>query len=159
MSPLKLVVLKKQLEEFLKKQFMRPNVSPCRAPISLMKKKDGNRLEFEDVPKIAFRIHYGYYEYLVMPFGVTNAPGNILIYFKTREEHVEHLRFVLQVLKDKQLYAKMSKCDLWLEEVSFLGHVISQGALSLTRFIYKGQVFVWDSKCENSFLELKRRLT
>jgi len=102
----------------------------------------------EDMQKTAFRTHYEHYEYTVMPFGVTNAYGvfieymnrifhtyldrfvvvfidDILIYSKSEEEHAEHLRIVLQVLKEKKLYAKLSKCELWLEEVSFLGHIIS----------------------------------
>jgi len=97
---------------------------------------------------MAFRTRYGHYEYTVMSFGVTNAPGvfmeymnrtfhdyfdrfvvvfinDILIYSKTEEEHAEHLKIVLQVLKEKKLYAKLSKCEFWLNEVSFLGHVIS----------------------------------
>ena len=83
-----------------------------------------------------------------MPFGVTNAPvvfmdymnrifrqflnkfvvvfiEDILIYFKTQEEHAEHLRLVLGVLREKQLYAKLSKCEFWMDEVQFLDHVIS----------------------------------
>jgi len=82
-----------------------------------------------------------------MPFGVTNAPGvfmeymnkifhayldrfvvvfidDILIYYKDEEEHAEHLKIVLQVLKEKKMYAKLSKCEFWLSEVSFLGHII-----------------------------------
>jgi len=101
----------------------------------------------EDISKTAFRTRYGHYEYSVMPFGVTNVPGvfmecmnrifhpyldqfvvvfidDILVYSKSEEEHVEHLRIVLQVLKEKQLFAKLSKCEFWLREVSFLGHVI-----------------------------------
>ncbi|RDX89035.1 hypothetical protein CR513_29289, partial [Mucuna pruriens] len=91
-------------------------------------------IKSEDILKIAFRTCYGHYEYMVMSFGVTNAPSvfmgymnkifnpylnsfivvfidDILVYSKTREEHAKHLRVVLQVLKDKQLYAKMLKCD------------------------------------------------
>ena len=110
------------------------------------------RVRAEDILKTAFRTCYGHYEYLVMPFGVTNAPGvfmdymnrifhpyldsfvvvfidNILVYSKTKEEHEEHLRIVLQTLQDRKLYAKLSKCEFWLEEVSFLGHVISKGGI------------------------------
>jgi len=84
-----------------------------------------------------------------MPFGVTNAPGvfmeymnrifhpyldqfvvvfidDILVYSKLEEEHVEHLRIVLRVLKETRLFAKFLKCEFWLREVSFLGHVISK---------------------------------
>lgn len=54
---------------------------------------------------------------------------NILIYLKSDKEHVEHLRVVLQTWKENQLHAKFSKCELWLREVSFLGHVISCGGI------------------------------
>ena len=104
--------------------------------------------------KTAFRTRYGHYEYKVMPFGVTNAPGvfmeymnrifheyldqfvvvfidDILIYSKTEAEHAEHLKIVLQVLKEKKLYAKLSKCEFWLNEVSFLGHIISGNGIAV----------------------------
>jgi len=112
------------------------------------------RVKSEDIPKTAFRTRYGHYEYLVMPFGVTNAPGvfmdymnrifhpyldsfvvvfidDILIYSKTKEEHERHLKIALQTLKDNKLYAKLSKCEFWLEEVSFLGHVISRNGIAV----------------------------
>ena len=275
MSAFELAELKSQLEDLLKKKFVRPSVSPWGAPVLLVKKKDGSMILFidyrqlnkvtienryplpriddlmdrlvgahmfskidlrsgyhqirvkeEDVQKNSFRTRYGYYEYLVMPFGVTNAPGvfmeymnrifhpyldrfvvvfidDILVYSKSEEEHAEHLRIVLEVLKEKKLYAKLSKCEFWLSEVSFLGHVISgdgiavdpskvdavlrwetpksvteirsflglagyyrrfiEGfsklALPLTKLTCKGAAFVWDVKCEESFVELKKRLT
>ena len=98
--------------------------------------------------KTTFRMRYGHYEFLVMPFGLTNAPAafmdlmnrvfrpyldrfvivfidDILVYSKSSLEHEEHLRIVLSTLRDKQLYAKFSKCEFWLDRVIFLGHVIS----------------------------------
>ncbi|XP_071900995.1 uncharacterized protein [Coffea arabica] len=107
-----------------------------------------------DVPKTAFNSRYGHYEFTVMPFGLTNAPAaftdlmhrifkpyldrfvvvfidDILVYSKTREEHEQHLKEVLQTLREHQLYAKFSKCEFWLEKVSFLGHVISKEGIAV----------------------------
>ena len=106
------------------------------------------RIREEDIPRTAFRTRYGHYEFVVMPFGLTNAPAvfmdlmhrcfqqyldkfvvvfidDILIYSPNREVHEEHLRIVLSILRENQLYAKLSKCDFWLKEVAFLGHVIN----------------------------------
>nr|AAL78107.1 Putative polyprotein [Oryza sativa]AAM47295.1 Putative polyprotein [Oryza sativa Japonica Group]AAP52470.1 retrotransposon protein, putative, Ty3-gypsy subclass [Oryza sativa Japonica Group] len=106
------------------------------------------RIREEDIPKTAFTTRYGLYECTVMSFGLTNAPAffmnlmnkvfmefldkfvvvfidDILIYSKSEEEHEQHLRLVLEKLKEHQLYAKFSKCDFWLTEVKFLGHVIT----------------------------------
>ncbi|GJU64090.1 putative reverse transcriptase domain-containing protein [Tanacetum coccineum] len=71
----------------------------------------------EDIPKTAFRTRYGHYEFQVMPFGLTNAPAS-------EEEHAEHLKLILELLKKEELYAKFSKCEFWLSKVQFLGHVI-----------------------------------
>ena len=110
------------------------------------------RIRDSDIPKTAFRTRYGHYEFLVMPFGLTNAPAvfmdlmnrifrpyldrfvvvfidDILVYSRDEIEHAEHLRLVLQVLRDKKLYAKFSKCEFWLREVSFLGHVVSASGI------------------------------
>ena len=101
-----------------------------------------------DVSKTAFRTRYGHYEFLVMPFRLTNALAafmdlmnrvfslyldkfvivfidDILVYSGSPEEHAEHLRTVLQILRERQLYAEFSKCKFWLDRVAFLGHVIS----------------------------------
>ncbi|KAL0544372.1 hypothetical protein IC582_019486 [Cucumis melo] len=110
------------------------------------------RIKDGDVPKTAFRSRYGHYEFIVMSFGLTNAPAvfmdlmnrvfrefldtfvivfidDILIYSKTEAEHEEHLRIVLQTLRDNKLYAKFSKCEFWLKQVSFLGHVVSKAGV------------------------------
>ena len=95
------------------------------------------RVKDVDVPKTAFRTRYGHYKFLVMPFGLTNAPtsfmdqfviafiDDILVYSKDAQEHEQHLRIALQILREKQLFAKLRKCDFWLKEASFLGHIVS----------------------------------
>ena len=100
------------------------------------------------VPKTAFRTRYDHYEFLVMPFRLTNASttfmdlmnrvfrpyvdrfvvvfiDDTLVYSKDAQEHEQHLRIVLEILREKRLYSKLRKCDFWLKEVSFLGHIVS----------------------------------
>jgi hypothetical protein len=107
-----------------------------------------------DILKTTFRTWYGLYEYSVMSFGLTNVPSyfmylmnkvfmeyldkfvvvfidDILIFSKMEEEHEKHLRLVLEKLRSNKLYAKFSKCKFWLTEVAFLGHVISDGGVSV----------------------------
>ena len=184
------------------------------------------RVKSDDIQKTAFRSRYGHYEYVVMPFGVTNAPtmfmdymnrifrpfldkfvvvfiDDILVYSRSHEEHTEHLRTILGILREKQLYAKLSKCEFWMTTVQFLGHTISAQGISvdpskvevvlkwecpklvteirsfvglagyykrfiegfskivspLTQLTRKDQPFAWTDRCEESFLELKQKLT
>ena len=106
------------------------------------------RVKEVNVPKTAFRTRYGHYEFLVKQFGLTNVPttfidlinrvfrpyvdqfvvvfiDDILVYSKDAKEHEQRLKIVLQTLREKKLYAKLNKCDFWLKEVSFLGHIVS----------------------------------
>ena len=106
------------------------------------------RVRETDIPKTAFRMRYRHFEFTVMPFGLTNTPAafmdlmqrvfqpyldqfvvvfvdDILIYSQSEWEHEYHLRIVLQLLRDHQLYAKFNKCEFWLTDVKFLGHVVS----------------------------------
>jgi hypothetical protein len=108
----------------------------------------------KDIPKTTFVTRYGQYEFTVVSFGLTNAPSyimnmmnkvfmdeldkfvvvfidDILIYSSTAEEHEQHLRVVLEKLRQNQLYAKFSKCDFWLEEVSFLSHVLTAEGVAI----------------------------
>ncbi|XP_073061749.1 uncharacterized protein [Primulina eburnea] len=184
------------------------------------------KVKEDDIPKTAFRTMYGHYEFLVMSFGLTNAPSvfmdlmnrvfksyldsfvivfidDILVYSKTRELHREHLRTVLQQLRDNQLYAKLKKCEFWLDQVTFLGHIVckdgitvdptkiesvkkwpipmtvaevrsflglagyyhrfiadfSKIALPLTTLTRKTVKFEWTNEFQQSFQELKDKLT
>ena len=198
LAPAEMQELSSQLNELLKKGFIRPSFSPWGAPVLFVKKKDGSfrmcidyrelnkltiknryplpriddlfdqlqganyfskidlrsgyhqlRVLEEDVPKTAFRTRYGHYEFVVMPFGLTNAPAvfmdlmnrvcrpyldqfvivfidDILIYSRSKEEHGQHLRKILETLRTEKLYAKFSKCEFWIRRVEFLGHVVSE---------------------------------
>jgi hypothetical protein len=106
------------------------------------------RIKETDVQKTAFVTRYGQYEFTVMPFGLTNAPAffmnlmnkvfmeeldkfivvfidDVLIYSKSREDHEHHLRIVLERLRAHQLYAKLNKCEFWLEKIAFLRHILT----------------------------------
>jgi hypothetical protein len=112
------------------------------------------KIRVEDIPKTAFTSRYGLYEFTVMSFGLTNAPAyfmylmnkvfmeyldkfvvvfidDILVFSRSEEEHEEHLRLVLQKLREHQLYAKCSKCAFWLKEVSFLERIITDGGIAV----------------------------
>ncbi|WMV23603.1 hypothetical protein MTR67_016988 [Solanum verrucosum] len=171
LAPAELRELKAQIQELLDKRFIRLIASPWGAPVLFVKKEDGSmrmciyyrplnmidlrsgyhqlKIRHEDVPKMAFRTRYGQYEFLVMSFGLTNAPAafmslmngvfksflhsfvivfidDILVYSKSEKEHVDHLCSVLGVLRKQKLYAKLHKCEFWLKSVVFLVHVVSK---------------------------------
>ncbi|RDY12272.1 Retrovirus-related Pol polyprotein, partial [Mucuna pruriens] len=90
-----------------------------------------------NIQTIIFETHYRQYEYVVMLFGITNSlvifmdymnkisTFSLIVYSRNNKEHEEHLKAMLGVLKEKKLYAKLSKCKFWFEKVNFLGHMIS----------------------------------
>ncbi|KAK1616123.1 hypothetical protein QYE76_021640 [Lolium multiflorum] len=112
------------------------------------------KIRATDIPKTAFTTRYGLYEYNVMSFGLTIAPAyfmnlmnkifmnfldkfvvvfidDILIYSKSEEEHEQHLEIILETLRQHKLYAKFNKCEFWLKEVGFLGHILSAGGIAV----------------------------
>ncbi|XP_049399822.1 uncharacterized protein LOC125863894 [Solanum stenotomum] len=210
MAPADIRELKEQLKDLLDKGFIKPSNSPWGALVLFVRKKDGSlriykvlnvfprltcglvtincdlRVREVDIPKIAFRTMYGHFEFLVMSFGITNAP--FLDEF---------------TLQDCKLYAKFSKCDFWLTSVAFIGHVITSEGIKvdgqkievvmtwsrplnlmevrnflglagyyrrfvkgfssisapLTKLTHKATKFQWTEACKQSFHELKKRLT
>ncbi|KAH0661672.1 hypothetical protein KY284_026603 [Solanum tuberosum] len=120
----------------------------CFSKIDLRSGYHQVRVKDKDIPKTAFRTWYGHFEFLVMSFGLTNAPTtfmdlmnrvlkpfldvfviifiyDILVYSRSEDDHANHLRQDLQILHDHKLYAKFSKCEFWLKSVAFLGHIVS----------------------------------
>ncbi|GJT89812.1 putative reverse transcriptase domain-containing protein [Tanacetum coccineum] len=115
------------------------------------------RVREEDIPKTSFRIRQGHFEFMVMPFGLINGPAvfmdlmnrvcrlyldkfvivfidDILIYSKYKEEHEVHLKLILEFLEKEKLFGKFSKCEFWLQEVHFLGHVVNNEEMMIKLF-------------------------
>nr|GEZ53492.1 hypothetical protein [Tanacetum cinerariifolium] len=140
----------KLILEWLKKEKLFRKFSKCELWLQEIDLRSGYhqlRIREEDIPITVFRTRYGHFEFQVMSFGLTNAPAvfidlmnrvckpyldkfvivfidDILIYSKNKEDHKEHLKTILELLKNEKLYPKFSKCDFWLDSVHFLGHVI-----------------------------------
>ncbi|GJR87689.1 putative reverse transcriptase domain-containing protein [Tanacetum coccineum] len=126
------------------------------------------RVHEEDIQKTAFRTWYGHFEFTVMPFGLTNAPAS-------KKEHEVHLKLVLELLKKEKLFAKFSKCEFWLQEVHFLGHVVNSNGIHvdpskidavknwkiakpLASLTQKNQKYEWVREQEEAFQTLKDNL-
>ncbi|GKC53142.1 putative reverse transcriptase domain-containing protein [Tanacetum coccineum] len=163
--------LSNQLQELEDRGFIRSSTSPWGALVLFVKMKDG-----------AFRTRYGHYEFQVIPFGLTNATAvfmdlmnrvckpyldkfvimfidDILIYSHNKEEHADHLRIILELLRKEKLYAKFSKCDFWISIVQFLGHLIdSQGLHVDPAKIEANKKYIWGEDQETAFQLLKQKL-
>nr|GEV19952.1 hypothetical protein [Tanacetum cinerariifolium]GEV22061.1 hypothetical protein [Tanacetum cinerariifolium] len=159
LAPSEMKELLVQLQELLEKGFICPSSSPWRASVLFVKNKDGSFRMISPVTHsgrrhsiTAFRTRYGHFAFQVMPFELTNAPAvfmnlmnrvcnpyldkfvivfidDILVYSKNKEEHGNHLKIILELLKKERLYAKFSKCDFLLYFVQFLGHVIDHSGV------------------------------
>ncbi|GJV81168.1 putative reverse transcriptase domain-containing protein [Tanacetum coccineum] len=163
LAPSEMEELSSQLRELQDKGFIRPSSSPWGAPIDLRSGYHQLRVHEDDIRKIAFRTQYGHFEFTVMPFGLTNAPA-------TKEENEMHLGLIVELLKKEKLYAKFSKCEFWLQEVQFLGHVINGDGIhldpskieavakSLTILTRKSKTYDWGEEQERAFQTLKDKL-
>lgn len=112
------------------------------------------KIQAEDIPKTTFKTLYGHCKFLVMTFGSTNAPttlmnlmnhvarpylnsflivfiDDILPYSRNREEHIQNLRIMFQILRDHRYFTKFSKCDIYLESVTFLRYAVSKDGIIL----------------------------
>ncbi|GJW34217.1 putative reverse transcriptase domain-containing protein [Tanacetum coccineum] len=163
LAPSELQELSTQLQELSDKGFIRLRLSVY-LNIDLRSVYHQLRVHDEDIPKTGFRTRYDHYEFQVMPFGLTNAPAvfmdlmnrvckpyldkfvivfidDILIYSKSKEEHAEHLKLILELLKKEEFYAKFLKCDFWLSKLT-----------------QKNTKFDWSEKVEVVFQMLKQKL-
>nr|GEY41810.1 putative reverse transcriptase domain-containing protein [Tanacetum cinerariifolium] len=128
-SPYQMQELANQLKELQDKGFIRPSSLPWGAPVLFVKKKDGSfhlrsgyhqlRVREEDISKTAFRTR-PYLDKFIIVF-----IDDILIYSKSKKEHEVHLKLILELLKKEKLFGKFSKCEFWLQDFHFLGHVVN----------------------------------
>nr|GEU84547.1 putative reverse transcriptase domain, ribonuclease H-like domain, aspartic peptidase domain protein [Tanacetum cinerariifolium] len=210
LAPSKMLELSNHLKELQEKGLIRSSHSPRGAPVLFSRRKTLQgaccfskidiclgyhqlRVREEGIPKTTLRTRYGHFEFILMPFGMTNAPAvfidlmnsvckpylekfvimfidDILIYSKSEEEHKAYLKMILDLLKEEKLYAKFSKCEFWLKEVQFLGHVVNRNGIHvdpskvesiakpLTLLTQKNNAYVRGDKQEEAFCILKEKL-
>nr|GEW41919.1 hypothetical protein [Tanacetum cinerariifolium] len=167
LAPSEMKELAKQLQELSEKGFIRPSSSPWGAPVLFVKKKDGSFhmcIDYRELNKLTVKNRY--------PLPRIDDLFDQLQGSSDKEEHEEHLKTILKLLKREQLYAKFSKCDFWLESVQFLGHVIDSEGIHVdpakiatiknwatpTTPTEKNKKFEWETKAEEAFQTLKHKL-
>ncbi|GKA92580.1 putative reverse transcriptase domain-containing protein [Tanacetum coccineum] len=176
LAPSEMKEFSDQLQELSDKGFIRPSSSPWGAPSwssvdSMIDLRSGYhqlRVLKEDTLKTAFKTRYGHYKFQVMPFRLTNAPAVFMdLMNQSKQEHEEHLKLILELLKKEELYAKFSKCEFWIPKVQFLGLAgcyrrfiegFSKIAKSITKLTQKKVKFDWGDKQEAAFQLLKEKL-
>ncbi|GJW50835.1 putative reverse transcriptase domain-containing protein [Tanacetum coccineum] len=185
LAPSEMQELSRQLQELQDKGFIRPSHSPWGAPVLFVKKKDGSFrmcIDYRELNKLTVKNRYplpridDLFDQLQDKFVIVFI-DDILIYSKTKEDHEVHLRLVLELLRNEKLYAKFSKCEFWLQEVHFLGHMVNQSSIHvdpsyyrcfianfskiakpLTSLTQKNQKYVWGVEQEEAFQTLKKKL-
>ncbi|GJS87253.1 putative reverse transcriptase domain-containing protein, partial [Tanacetum coccineum] len=143
LAPMEMQELSNQLKVLQEKGFIRPSSSPWGASVLFVKKKDGSFrmcIDYRELNKLTIknrypllkiddlfdqlqgsRTRYRHFEFTVMPFSLINAPAS-------EEEHEVHLKLILELLEKDKLFGKFFKCEFWLQEDRFLGHVVNSGS-------------------------------
>ncbi|GJV05567.1 putative nucleotidyltransferase, ribonuclease H, partial [Tanacetum coccineum] len=170
LAPSKMQELSGQLQELQDKGFIRPSHSPWGAPVLFVKKKDGSFrmcIDYRELNKLTVKNRYplpriddlfdqlqGAHKFVIVFI------DDIFIYSKSKEEHEDHLRLVLELLKKEKLYAKFSKCEFWLQEVYFLGHLVNQNGIHVdpSKIEAKNKKYEWGVEQEKAFQNLKSNL-
>ncbi|GJV56425.1 putative reverse transcriptase domain-containing protein [Tanacetum coccineum] len=185
LAPSEMQELSNQLQELADRGFIRPSTSPWGAPVLFVKKKDGSFrmcIDYRELNKLTVKHRYplpridDLFDQLQgsSVYSKINLRSvfidDILIHSRNKEEHANHLRIILELLKKEKLYAKFSKCDFWIHIVQFLGHLIDSQrfhfdpakieaiAKSFTELTQKNKKYIWGEDQESAFQLLKQKL-
>nr|GEX21694.1 hypothetical protein [Tanacetum cinerariifolium] len=160
LAPSEMKELAKQLQDLSDKGFIRPTLSPWGASVLFVKKKDGSFricIDYRELNKLTIKNHLmnRVCKPLLEKFLIVYI-DDILIYSKNKEEHEEHLRIILELLQKEKLYVKFLKCELWLDSVKFLGHMINSQGVYVDPT--KNKTYEWGEEEEEAFQLLKEKL-
>ncbi|GJS41268.1 putative reverse transcriptase domain-containing protein [Tanacetum coccineum] len=175
LAPSEMKELSVQLQELLKKGFIRSSSSPWGAPVLFVKKKDGSFrmcIDYRELNKLTVKNRYPLLRIDDLFDQLQVIIDDILVYSKDKEEHGKHLKIFLELHTKERLYAKFSKCDFWLDSVQFLGHVIDRSGVHVdpakiqaikswaaaTTPTKKNKKYEWGKEEEEAFQTLKQKL-